>query len=139
MEIHNLAAARLSKMDRHTQATYHLERGKELLAQNMPDAAETEFRDAINVDYGNVAAHAQLANVLEKKGDLSQARSEAQLSVRLQPNVDAILVMARIFMKQNQLRAASNEVDRALALEPASPAAVNLKQEIAAKQTVSRQ
>ncbi|MDR3747367.1 MAG: tetratricopeptide repeat protein [Acidobacteriota bacterium] len=139
MEIHNLAAARLSKMDRRTQATYHLERGKELLAQNMPDAAETEFRDAINVDYGNVAAHAQLANVLEKKGDLSQARSEAQLSVRLQPNVDAILVMARIFMKQNQLQAASNEVDRALALEPASSAAVTLKQEIAAKQTVSRQ
>jgi Tfp pilus assembly protein PilF len=139
MEIHNLAAARLSKMDRHTQVTYHLERGKELLAQNMPDPAEAEFRDAINVDYGNVAAHAQLANVLEQKGDVSQAKSEAQLSIRLQPNVDAILVMARILMKQNQLKAASNEVDRALALEPASAAAAALKQDIAAKQAVSRQ
>ena len=139
MQIQNLAAAHLAKMDRHAQANYHVERGQELLARNMPDQAEAEFRDALNADYGNVAAHAQLANVLEKKGDVKEARSEAQLSNRLQPNVDATLVMARLFLKQNQLQAAAGEVERALALEPASPAALALKQEIAAKQAVPRQ
>ena len=35
MEIDNLAQARLAKTDGHTRAAYHLDRGKELLAQNM--------------------------------------------------------------------------------------------------------
>ncbi len=65
-----------------------MQRGKELLAQNMPDQAEAEFRDAITADYNNDAAHAQLAMVLEKKGDVGGARTEAQTSVRLKPNVD---------------------------------------------------
>ncbi len=75
MEIHNLAEARLAKADPHTHAAYHVQRGKELLAQNMPDDAEAEFRDAISTDYNNDAAHAQLAMLLEKKGDVSGARS----------------------------------------------------------------
>jgi len=139
MEIHNLTEARLGRMDRHTRAAYHVDRGKELLAQNMLDPAEAEFREALNADYGNFAAHAELADVLERKGDVNEARSEAQLSIRLQPNVPAMLLMARLFLKQNQFQAAAGEVDRALALEPQNAAALSLKQEIAAKQTVSRQ
>ena len=95
MEIHNLTEARLAKTDRHTQAAYHVDRGKELLAQNQPKQAESEFRNAISADYGNAAAHAQLALLLEKQGDMANALTEAQTSVRLQPNVDAFLVLAR--------------------------------------------
>ena len=54
----------------------------------MPDQAEAQFRNAIGTDYNNAAAHAQLAMLLEKKGDLTNARTEAQTSVRLKPNVD---------------------------------------------------
>ena len=68
--------------------------------------AEVEFRDAISTDYNNDAAHAQLAMLLEKKGDLSNARSEAQTSVRLKPNVDGLLVLARLDLKQNQISSA---------------------------------
>ena len=68
-------------------------------------------------------AHAQLAIVLEKKGDVANARAEAQTSVRLKPNVDALLVLARLDLKQNQVQSAAGEVDRALALEPANSAA----------------
>ncbi len=103
MEIDNLAEARLAKTDGHTRATYHVERGKELLAQNMATQAESEFRAAVSSDHSNAAAHAQLAIVLEKKGDVANARSEAQTSVRLQPNVDALLVLARLDLKQSQL------------------------------------
>ena len=86
-----------------THAAYHVQRGKELLAQNMPEQAESEFRDAITTDYNNDVAHAQLAMLLEKKGDVNAARTEAQTSVRLKPNVDALLVLARLDIKQNQL------------------------------------
>ena len=138
MEIHNLTEARLAKTDSRTHSAYHVERGKELLAQNQPEQAESEFRNAINADYGNAVAHAQLAVLLEKKGDAVNAWSEAQTSVRLQPNVDALLVLARLDLKKNQVQSAASEVDRALALEPANAAALALKRDIAAQQAVSK-
>ncbi len=138
MEINNLAEARLAKSDGRTHAAYHVERGRELLAQNQANQAESEFRAAVSSDPNNAAAHAQLALLLEKKGDLANARTEAQTSVRLQPNVDAFLVLARLDLNQSQLQSAASEVDRALALQPADPAAQALKRDIAAKQTGSK-
>ena len=69
MEIHNLTEERLAKATQ-SHAAYHADRGKDLLAQNMPDDAEAEFRDAISADYNNAVAHAELAHALEKKGDI---------------------------------------------------------------------
>ena len=138
MEIENLTEARLAKTDNHTHSAYYVERGKELLAQNQPQQAETEFREAISTDFGNAAAHAQLAVLLEKKGDSANALSEAQTSVQLQPNVDALLVLARIDLKKNLFQSAAGDVDRALALEPANTSALALKREIAAQQAVSK-
>jgi len=138
MQIHNFAEARLATMDGSTQAKYHVERGRELLAKNMPDQAEAEFRSAISADSSNEVAHAQLALLLEKKGDVTGARAEAQRSVRLKPNVDGLLLLARLDLKQDQLQSAADEVDRALALEPGNAAALALKRDIAARQTGSQ-
>jgi Tfp pilus assembly protein PilF/TolB-like protein len=138
MEIDNLAQARLAKTDGHTRAAYYVERGRELMAQNMATQAEAEFRTAISADHGNVAAHAHLAILLEKKGDLANARTEAQTSVRLQPNVEGLLVLARLDLKQSQLQSAASEVDRALALQPTDETAQALRRDIAAKQSVSK-
>jgi len=138
MEIHNLTEARLATTDRHTRSVYYVERGRELIAQNQPEQAESRFREAVSADYGNTAAHAQLAVLLEKKGDLTNALTEAQTSVHLQPNVDALLVLARIDLKKNLFQSAAGEVDHALALEPGNPAALALKRDIAAQQTVSK-
>jgi len=138
MQIRNFEEARLATMDRTKQAAYHVESGKELLAKNMPDQAEAEFRAAIGADSSNVVAHAQLAMLLEKKGDVAGARAEAQTSVRLKPNVDGLLVLARLDLKQNQVQLAAGEVDRALALEPANATALALRRDIAARQTGSQ-
>ena len=138
MEIHNFTEARLATMDRTKQAAYHVESGKELLAKNMPDQAEGEFRAAIGADFSNVVAHAQLAMLLEKKGDLTGARTEGQTSVRLKPNVDGLLVLARLDLKQSQVQSAAGEVNRALALEPGNAAGLALKRDIAARQTGSQ-
>jgi Flp pilus assembly protein TadD len=104
----------------------------------MPDQAEGQFRSAISTDNGNAAAHAELAILLERKGDVSNARTEAETSVRLKPNVDGLLVLARLDLKQNQVPAAMAEVNRALALEPGNAPAALLKHDIAAKQTGSQ-
>jgi tetratricopeptide (TPR) repeat protein len=138
MEIQNVAEARLATMDASKQAAYHIEHGKQLVAQNSPDQAEVEFRAAISAANNNEIAHAQLAVLLEKKGDVTNARSEAQTSIRLKPNVDALLVLARIDLKQNQAQSAASEVDRALTLEPANASALALKRDIATRQTGSQ-
>jgi len=138
MQIHNFEEARLATMDRNKQAAYHVESGKELLAKNIPDQAEAEFRAAIGADSSNVVAHAQLAMLLEKKGDVTGARAEAQTSVRLKPNVDGLLVLARLDLKQNQVQLAAGEVNRALALEPGNATALALKRDIATRQTGSQ-
>lgn len=135
LEIHNFDEARLAKMSAHDHAAFHVQRGKELLAQNMTGEAESEFREAIRTDPSNAAAHAQLALLLEKKGDINDARTEAQNSVRLKPNVDALLVLARLDLKQGQLPSAASEVDRALVLEPANSSALQLKHDIASRET----
>lgn len=135
VEIHNLTEERLAKGDRKTHADYHADRGKDLLAHGNVVDAEAEFREAISLDYNNAAAHAGMARAMEQTGDTFTARSEAQISVRLQPNVDAYLVLARLNLKQNQLDAASDAVKNALKLEPANSAAQSLQRELTAKQT----
>ncbi len=135
MEIENFTEARLAKVDGPTRAAYHVQRGQQLVAQTMLADAESEFRQAIAAYSGDAVAHAQLAIVLEKKGDVVNARSEAQTSVRLKPNVDALLVLARLDLKQNQVQSAAGDVDRALAIEPANSAAQALKRDVAGRQT----
>ena len=135
VEIHNLAEERLARSDRKTHAAYHAERGKDLLARNNLADAEAEFREAIELDYNNAAAHAGMARAMEQKGDTFNARSEAQTSVRLQPNADAYLVLARLDVKQNQLDAATRELNSALKLEPGNSAAQALQREITAQPT----
>jgi tetratricopeptide (TPR) repeat protein len=133
LEIHNLTEQRLASQDRKVHSTYHSDRGRELLAQNAVNEAQSEFREAISLDYNNAAAHAGMARAYEQKGDAFNARSEAQTSVRLQPNVDGLLVLARLSLKQNQVEAAQQDVTQALKLEPANSVAQALQREVTAK------
>ena len=134
VEIHNLTEERLAKSDRKTHSAYHSDRGKDLLARGAVVDAEAEFREAISLDYNNAAAHAGMARAMEQTGDAFTARSEAQTSVRLQPNADAYLVLARLDLKQNQVDAASEAVKNALKLEPSNSAAQALQRDLTAKQ-----
>ena len=135
VEIHKLTEERLARSDRRSHSAYHTERGKDLLARNNLPDAEAEFREAITLDYNNAAAHAGMARAMEQKGDAFNARSEAQTSVRLQPNADAYLVLARISLKQNQVDAAATDLKNALRLDPGNKAAQALQRDLTAKQT----
>ena len=135
MEIRNVEEERLASTDHHTHASYHIQHGRELLAHNMFEQAASEFRDAISAEPGNAAAHSGLAVALAAKGDAEGARKEAEASLKLQPNAEALVVLARLDWKQNKTAEASAEVDRALLLEPANSNAQALKRELVAGQT----
>jgi hypothetical protein len=65
--------------------------------------------------------------VRERSGVPDAARTEARASLKLAPNVDAYLVLARIELHANQLSASATDVAAALQLEPANAAALGMK------------
>ena len=131
-EIEATNEARLQNSDPATHAAFHVARGQELLAGGVLAEAEKEFRGAVILNPGNAAAHAGLARVLEQNQDPVAARNEARASLRLGPSPEAYLVLARLDLMENNGEGAKQNVERALALDPANAAATALKHDIAA-------
>jgi tetratricopeptide (TPR) repeat protein len=131
--IENAAELRLSKADLRTHAQFHADRGRQLLQQGFTMEAEHEFREAINLNASNADAHAGLASVLEAANDFAGARLEAEQALRLRQSAEPLLVLARLDLRENKNDAASEEVDRALKLDPSNNTAQALKRTIAAK------
>jgi tetratricopeptide (TPR) repeat protein len=126
------AEERLSRADAATHAQYHVDRGHQQLAQGFLTEAEREFREAISLNPSNAEAHAGLAAALES-ADPVAARSEAEAALRLHPFAEPFLVLARLDLRDNKTAAAGLEVEQALHLEPGNPAALALKNAVAAK------
>jgi Tfp pilus assembly protein PilF/TolB-like protein len=133
LEVENVNETRLAKSDARTHANFHVQHGRQMLAQDLLIVAEKDFREAVTLDPSNAAAHAGMARVLELTSDRAGARGEASTSLRLTPNAEAFLVLARLDMNDNKPEAAGASVDKALQLEPANADAQALKSAIAAK------
>lgn len=131
-EIENTNEARLQKSDPASHAAFHVARGRELLDEGLTGEAEKQFREAVILDPTNAGAHAGLARVLESNQDGAAARNEARASLRLNPSAEAYLVLARLDLEENNSMSARQNVERALALDPANAAASALKHDIAA-------
>jgi len=133
LEIQNQNELRLAGSDPSHHAQFHTQRGGQLLEQGLLLEAEREFREAIGLDPTNAAAHAGLARFLDATRNYNAARAEARTSLRLQPSVEAFLLLARLDLRDNNPQAAQESVNRALVLEPANPEAQALRRAIAAK------
>jgi len=133
LEIEAVNEERVAKSDARTHANFHVQHGRQMLEQNLLIVADKDFREAVTLDPNNARAHAGLARILELSGDAAAARTEANTSLRLGPNADAFLVVARLDLNDNKPEAAGQSVDKALQLEPANAAAQALKSAIAAK------
>ena len=133
LEIQRAAEMRLGQTTPSAHARYHVERGQDLMKHGFPGEAEREFREAIVLDPTNADAHVGLARSLEASGNSAGAVNEANAALRMQPSAEALLVIARLNLRQNRLEAASEEVNRALVLEPGNSAALELKKALDAK------
>jgi len=131
-EIENANEIRLRQTDPATHAAFHVQRGHQLLDQGFVNESEKEFREAVILDPVNADAHAGLALVLEANQDAKGARNEARMSLRLKPSADAYLVLARLDLTEKNPAAAEQNVEHALALDPANAAATSLKRDLAA-------
>ncbi len=133
LEIQNQNELRLAGSDPAHHAGFHTQHGGQLLEQGVWLEAEREFREAIQLDPTNAAAHTGLARFFEATRAYAAARAEARTALRLQPSVQAFLLLARLDLRDNNPQAAQESVNRALALEPANADAQALRRAVAAK------
>ncbi len=131
LEVQKAIEARWAGEPAARHARFHLERGRDLLNEGLVAEAEQNFREAIQLQPDDASCHAALATALERKGDFTKARSEAQAALRLNESAEAYVVLTRLEMRDNNLEAARLDVQRALTLQPGNGAALVLQREIA--------
>lgn len=84
-----------------------------LLGKGSADAAEADFRRAVEINPGNSQALYQLASVLYDKGDFFKARAYVQRYDALgQPNPDALLLARNIEVRLGDAGAANEYAKR---------------------------
>jgi len=132
-QLDQMRAARMSTLPAAEQAAQYTQLGRDYLAQGLVPEAEQEFGAAIAADPSNASAHAGLAQVRERSGSPTEARSEAQESLKLQPNVTAYLVLARLDLQANQMASSASNVSKALRLAPTDSAAQGMRQALQAR------
>jgi tetratricopeptide (TPR) repeat protein len=109
------------------QAHDYLDRGLLLEAERL-------YQSALAIDPKAAEPHAGLAEVRERTGDAQAARKEAVTSLELLPSVDAYLVLARLDLAAGHLDQVAYEMGEALKIDPKSKPALELQQQIEAKQ-----
>ena len=132
-QIGSWAEQRFSRSEARAHSVFHIELGKELLAHGFTTEAETEFRHAALVDPSSPAPLIALAEEYDARGDDQHSRTEAEAALRLRESVDAYLLLARLDLRQGKTEAASQEVNRALQLDPSNSPGQDLKRSLAAK------
>jgi tetratricopeptide (TPR) repeat protein len=132
-QLDQMRAARMATLPPSEQATQYVQLGRDYLAQGLVPEAEQEFQSALSSNPNSAEARAGLAQVREQSGDRAAARTEADASIKLRPNAQAYLVLARLELNENQISASAADVGRALKLEPNNTAALGMKQALATR------
>ncbi len=132
-QLDQMRAIQMATLPPAEQAVQYAQLGVQYLAQGLIPEAEQEFHSALTADPNNAAAHAGIAQVRERSGSAEDARAEANASLKLAPNVDAYLVLARLDLQADSLATSASDVADALKLEPANSAALGMKTALAAR------
>jgi tetratricopeptide (TPR) repeat protein len=126
-EVEQVQQMRLASMTSAQRAAVNIRDGDQFFQRGLVLEAEREYREALAADPSSALAHAGLAAVRERDGDVDAARQEAHASIQLVPNVPAYLVLARLDLGANQLSAAAGDVGDALKVDPANANARGMK------------
>ena len=128
-----MEATRLAALSPHDRAVKLTRQAKDYFNRGLLLEAERLYQAAEADDASLAEAHAGLAAVRERTGDVAAARNEANAALRLSPSPDAYLVLGRLDMAANHMDEASKNVHEALKLDPGSATAKELDREIEAR------
>lgn len=131
--IDQMESARLAELAPHDRAEKLADHAEDFLARGLLLEAERLYQSAVAADGSVAEAHAGLAEVRERGGDLAAARKEAERSLGLKPSAQAYSVLGRLDLAANRLDQARREAAEALQLDPASREAQDLSRQVALK------
>ena len=132
-QLDEVRAARLATLPPADRAAQYTQLGREYFGQGLLPEAEAQFQSAIAADPHSADAHAGLAQIRDVSGDATQARNEANLSIKLKPSAAAYLVLARLDLAANQLLNCAEDVTHAQQLEPKNSAAQAMRSTLQAR------
>jgi len=127
-QMNQMRTARLATLPPAERTAEDVQLGRDYLSQGLLPEAEGQFNAALATDPRSAAAHAGLAQVREMSGQPEQARKEARMSLQIQANAGAWVVLGRLDYAANQLDLSSGDVIQALQLEPTNAGALALRQ-----------
>jgi len=130
LELQNAIEESIRKAKPAAQASMHLERARELLANGAADQAESQFRASLAQDPGNPDALAGLAHALLLENNFAEALQQAQAAIAIEPSSEAYLVLARAALHDRDRSAANQNLQKALAFGPADEDTRAVAQEI---------
>jgi tetratricopeptide (TPR) repeat protein len=128
-----MEATKLAALSPHERAVKLTRQAKDYFNRGLLLEAERLYQAAVADDGSLAEAHAGLAAVRERTGDIAAARMEANAALQLSPSLDAYLVLGRLDMAANHMDDASKNVHEALKLDPGSATAKELDREIDAR------
>jgi tetratricopeptide (TPR) repeat protein len=123
-------ATRLAALPGAQRAAMLSKSAHEKLDRGLLLEAERGYQAALAADDHSAQAHAGLAEVRERAGDMEAARKEAQEAIDRQPSLEAYLVLARLDLAANRLSEARDEAGAAIKLDASSRAARDLRKTI---------
>ena len=137
--VDQMESARLAALPAPERARKLCAEGNDYLNRGLVLEAERLYQSAIAADANSAVAHAGLAEVRRRTGDIAAARQEATQALKLDPTADAYMVLSRLDLAAGNLSAAGSEAGEALKLAPANQAAQQLSQEIATRQGAKKE
>jgi tetratricopeptide (TPR) repeat protein len=133
MMMDQMGATRLAALPLHERAAKLAVQAKDYFNRGLLLEAERLYQQAVSDDGSLAEAHAGLAAVRERTGDVAAARSEANAALKLSPSLEAYLVLGRLDLAANHMDDASREAGQALKLDPGDKSAQELNRQIDAR------
>jgi tetratricopeptide (TPR) repeat protein len=130
VELQNAIDASINKADPSEQGVLHLQRARDLLASGASAEAESQFREALELEPQNPDALSGLAHALVNQMKFAESRLRATAAIAIKPGAEAYLVLARADLHDHNRDAARQNLQKALELEPQSTDAKAVEQEL---------
>jgi tetratricopeptide (TPR) repeat protein len=107
-------------------ATFHLDRGRRLFEREEDRQALAELRRAVYLSPYEAQAHLLIGRIHLRAGRTEDAVDALKISIWSAETVEARIALAETYLKQDNKAAAKTELERVLAIHPASVEAKRL-------------
>ena len=113
--------------NKENQAQIHIESARQYIAEQKPQTAIVEYRNAVQLDPKNDVALFELAEAYILTGQIASAIRYYNLSAKVNPgNILPHLRLAQINIQTNQLMEARDHINKVLSISPTSVEAYHL-------------